>query len=82
MYRTKITYQVEGGNPAVAILENVHGHPMEGDVEWEDFGIWFQANGRNCAYWGAQAYDLITHEDIASPEIQILEISFPKNLTK
>ena len=55
---------------------------MEGDVEWEDFGIWFQANGRNCAYWGAQAYDLTTHEDIASPEVQILEISFPKNLTK
>ena len=81
MYRTKITYQIEGSSPAVAVLENVHGHPMEGDVELDSFGIWFKANGRNCAYWGAQAYDLVSQEDIDGPEVQILEVAFPKNLT-
>ena len=54
MYETKITYQIEGGSPAVALLENVHGHPMEGEFELDDFGIWFTSNIRNSAYWDAQ----------------------------
>ena len=81
MYETKITYQIEGGSPAVALLENVHGHPMEGEFELDDFGIWFTSNIRNSAYWTAQAYDLTSGEDIEDLKIQILEVAFPQNLT-
>ena len=80
-FNTKITYRVNGGEPAEAVLQNTYGHPMAGNVELENFDIWFSAVD-GYTIWGGTAYEQKSDDMLDDVLVEVLEVSFPQHLTK